>query len=170
MRDAFLRYFHEGLAQPVPVAVAAQPDPQDSSSIRLDDTEILSTVRERALELKRRLGDAYPFYVCSEMGLHSLDLDDKRLHFVRSWAVVCGPSGEACGGSGSLQLPEELIEGLDREHLPFVIPGTRRRGGMSSSLTGGLETQRRAVALATLHALSSLLYSVLECRPARRRP
>jgi hypothetical protein len=36
-----------------------------------------------------------------------------------------------------------------------------------ASLTGGLETRRRATALSTLNALSTLFYGIFERRPAR---
>jgi len=167
IRDGFLRYFHDGLERPVPVAVVPQPEPQDSSFLPLTDEEILSLARQRVRDLRKRLGDLYPFYACSETGLHALEVDGRLLYFVRNWTVLCGPVGEACGGSGSIQLPASLIEGIDAESIPFAIPGTRRRGGMVSSLTGGLETRRKAIALSTLHAISSLLYGVLESRPLR---
>jgi hypothetical protein len=38
---------------------------------------------------------------------------------------------------------------------------------MISSLTGGLETRRKAVAVSTLHALSTLFYGILDSRPVR---
>ncbi len=169
VRDGFLRYFHEGLERPVPVSVASVPDPEDGIHLPLSDEEILLTARDRALELRSRFGDLYAFYACSEMGLHALDLDGKTLYFVRNWTVICGPGGEACGGSGSVQLPQPLIEGLEADQIQFAVPGTRRRGGMTASLTGGLETRRQAVAVATLHALSSLLWGLVERRPVRSR-
>jgi hypothetical protein len=81
---------------------------------------------------------------------------------------VRGPLGEAWGSSGSIQLPERIVAGLDSDQIPFAaVPGTRKSGGMISSLTGGLETRRKAIALSTLHAVSTLFYGVLETRPLR---
>ena len=167
VRDGFLRYFHDGLERPVPVAVVAQPVAHDSSFLPLSDEGILSQARGRVCRLREELGTLYSFYACAEAGLHSLDVDGSLRYFVRNWTVIWGPAGEACGGSGSVQLPTPLIEGIGAESIPYAVPGTRRRGGMVSSLTGGLETRRKAVALSTLHALSSLLYGVLESRPLR---
>lgn len=167
VRDGFLRYFYDGLERPVPVAVIAEPEPQDSSFLPLTDEDILLLARRRVVGLRDRLGDLYPFYASSETGLHSLEVEAGPRYFVRSWTVLWGPAGESCGGSGSVQLPTALIEGIDAESIPYAIPGTRRRGGMVSSLTGGLETRRKAVALSTLHALSSMMYGVLESRPLR---
>lgn len=167
VRDGFLRYFYDGLEHPVSVAVRAEPEPEDNSFLPLADEDILALARRRVAAVHGRLGDLYPFYACSESGLHSLEVDGDTRYFVRNWTVLLGPAGEACGGSGSVQLPTALIEGIDAESIPYAIPGTRRRGGMVSSLTGGLETRRKAVALSTLHALSSMLYGVLESRPLR---
>ena len=168
VRDGFLRYFRDGLLQPVSVSVVAEPDPdEDTSYIPLSDQEILARARDRVLELRSRSRRDCLFFACSEAGVHSLEVEGKTLHFVRNWTVISGPGGEAAGGSGSLQLPEALIEGLDGAEVPFAIPGTRRRGGMAGSLTGGLETRRRAIKLATLEAIATLLYGVLEGRPIR---
>jgi non-canonical (house-cleaning) NTP pyrophosphatase len=46
--------------------------------------------------------------------------------------------------------------------------GTRRKGGMTSSITGGLETRRSAVGVSTFNALSTVLYGILESHPLRR--
>ncbi|MGH7752572.1 MAG: hypothetical protein ACREN5_07125, partial [Gemmatimonadales bacterium] len=97
----------------------------------------------------------------------SVEIDGRVRYFIRNWTVVRGRLGEAWGASGSIQLPDRLIGGLENEQIPFAVPGTRKRGGMISSLTGGLETRRHAVALSTLHALSTLFYGVLDTRSAR---
>ena len=60
-----------------------------------------------------------------------------------------------------------LLEGLDEGQLSYAVPGTRRSGGMISSLSGGLESRRTAVTEATMHALSTLFYGKLESRSIR---
>lgn len=170
VRDGFHRFFHDGLDRPVPVSVAAQPDGEDEAGyVPLTDEEILHRARDRALELRSRLGEIYPFSACSESGLHTVEVEGEALHFVRTWTALCGPTGEAVGGSSSIQLPPALIEGLDQGDLPYAlpVPGKRRHGGMASSITGGLETRRSEIASATLAALSTLLYGILESRPVR---
>jgi len=69
-----------------------------------------------------------------------------------------------------VELPPRLVSGLTEEHVPFAVPGTRRGGGMMASITGGVETRRRAIALATTNALATLFYGMLEGRPGHRRP
>jgi non-canonical (house-cleaning) NTP pyrophosphatase len=167
VRDGFLRYFHDGHDRTVSVAVVAQPEEASPVGLPVSDEEVLTRVRQRVLEMEGALGDTYHFYVATEGGLHSLDIDGSHRYFVRNWTVLRGRLGEAWGSSGSIQLPDRLVEGIDSEQIPFAVPGTRRSGGMISSLTGGLETRRKAIALSTLHALSTLFYGVLESRPIR---
>lgn len=167
VRDGFLRYFHQRLDQELPVAVVPQDGEPDPHGLPLTDRETVSLARRRARELSRELGDAYHFYVASEGGLHTVEAEDEGeiLWFVRNWTVIHGMVGSAVGGSGSVQLPARLISDLGDEQISHAVPGTRRRGGMISSLTGGLENRRRATALSTVHALSTLFYGILEGRP-----
>jgi len=168
VRDAFLRFFREGLDRIVPVVVVPQnvagPPP---TGLPVTDEETLQRARSCVVDLEEKLGDAYQFYIANEGGLHSLELDGKTCYFVRNWTVVRSPLGEAWGSSGSVQLPDRLIAGLDSAQIPFAIPGTRKSGGMTRSLTGGIETRRKAIATSTLHAISTLFYGVLEGRPSR---
>ena len=124
--------------------------------------------REKATAVREELGQAYHFYAAAEGGLHSLEMAGRVHYFVRAWTVILGLAGEAWGASGSVEIPSRLIEGLDDQQIPFAIPGTRRKGGMTSSLTGGLESRRNAVAVATFHAVSSVLYGIIESHPLRR--
>lgn len=168
IRDAFLRYFHDGLDKTLSVAVVPQTvEGAQPIGLPVSDEEVLRLVRERVREMEERLGDQYHFYIANEGGLHSLEVDGKTRYFVRNWSVVRSPLGEAWGSSGSVQLPERIIVGLDSAQIPFAIPGTRKSGGMMSSLTGGLETRRRAISASTLHALCTLFYGVMESRPLR---
>lgn len=127
----------------------------------LRDEDTVDLARSRAQALAEELGETYHFYVSSEGGLDGVEAGDKVFYFVRNWTAIVGPGGQALGASGAVQLPERLIDGLENEDLPLAVPGTRRSGGMMSSLTGGVETRRRAVAAATFNALSSLFYGQL---------
>ncbi len=170
VRDGFRRYLYEGLAQNLPVAVVPHPEPQRPTGLELSDAETIEVARARAGELQRELGSNYHFYVAAEGGLHAVEVADAMHYFVRCWVVVMGEMGEAWGASGSLEIPGRLLDGLDRGQLSFAVPGTRRGGGMIQSLSGGLETRRSATAEATVHALSTLLYGVLERGSIRDRP
>jgi len=163
VRDAFVRYFHEGLQRPISVAVVPQTLEAPPVGLLLGDQAIMEQARHAALALQERLGDTYHFYIATEGGFSSVELAGQTRYFVRNWTVILGSLGEAWGSSGSVELPERVVAHLGDEP-PSTIPGTRRRGGIISSLTGGLETRRKAVSLSTLNALSTLFYGVLHGR------
>lgn len=167
VRDGFLRFFHDGLDKTVSVVVVPQNVEPPPIGLPVSDEEVILLARRYLDEMQARLGDTYQFYMASEGGIHPVDVAGKTHYVVRNWTVVRSPLGEALGSSGSVQLPERLIDGLDSAQIPFAIPGTRKGGGMIRSLTGGLETRRRTVATSTLNAISTLFYGVLESRPIR---
>ncbi len=167
VRDAILRYFHDGHDRTVSVAVVPQPVEPAPVGLPFSDEEILKLARRRVAEMQERLGDTYHFYIANEAGIQSVELDGSLRYFIRTWAVIRGTLGEAWGASGAVQIPDRIVSGLDTAQIPFAVPGTRRSGGMISSLTGGLETRRRAISLSTLNALSTLFYGVLDSRPVR---
>lgn len=161
VRDGFVRFFRKRLDRPISIAVVSQEGTEDPVGLPVSDREVMDIVDERARSLERQLRGQYHFFVASEGGLHTVEHGDTALYFVRNWTLVESPIGRAWGASGSVQLPGSLVSGLAHDQVPFVFPGTRRSGGMISSLTGGLETRRRAVETATLHALSTLFYGIL---------
>jgi non-canonical (house-cleaning) NTP pyrophosphatase len=117
--------------------------------------------------MEKRLADTYHFYIATEGGLSAIEIDGTIRYFVRNWTVVRGVLGEAWGSSGSVQIPHRIVTGLDQAQIEFAVPGTRRSGGMLRSLTGGLETRRKAIGQSTLLAISSLFYGILESRHTR---
>lgn len=169
VRDGFLRYFHDGLERPVPVAVVAQDlEHPLLRGLATSNEEAIERARERALRLRERLRETYHFYVSSEAAVEALDVAGGLRHFVRTWTVLVGVVGEAWGSSGAMELPAGVVGGSDDEGHPAAA-GTLRSGGLVSSLTGGLETRRRAVALGTLHALATFFHGQLEPRAIRQR-
>ena len=169
VRDGFLRYFHDGLERPVPVAVVAQDSVRAAVGLATSDEQAILRGRQRTHALRDRLGDVYHFYASSEVGLHTLEIDGQLHTFIRTWTVLAGSGGEAWGSSGSIEIPRQLVESMAGEDAGLAIPGTRKSGGLTSSLTGGLENRRSAAALATLHALSTYLYGILDPKPIRER-
>src|SRR5436190_352596 len=120
VRDGFLRYFHDGLDRPAPVAVVPQPAPAGEEAhdgLAMSDEEAIERARGRAHKLLERLRGHYHFYVCTEGGLHTVDLAGAPRYFVRTWTAVVGGAGEAFGGSGSVELPQRLVAGLSGEQL-----------------------------------------------------
>lgn len=133
----------------------------------MTDEATLALARAQAVELRQRLGETYHFYVAVEGGLHPLEVDGRPRYFIRSWSVVASALGEAWGSSGAVELPDRFLSNeVTGEVGRVVVPGTRRQGGIISSVTAGLETRRTAVAQSTFHALSTLCYGVLQSRAA----
>ncbi len=165
VREGFLRYFKDGLDRPISVAVVPQPCEESPLGLAVTDEEVVRRVRKKVLALEEALGTTYQFYVATDGGLETLEIDGRLHYFVRNWTVVRCRLGEAWGASGAIQLPDRIVRELDSHQVPFAVPGTRRSGGMISSLTGGLETRRQAVATSTMHALSTLFYGVFDGRP-----
>jgi non-canonical (house-cleaning) NTP pyrophosphatase len=168
VRDAFRRFFRNDAGEVAPVAVVQQELHTPLTGLPLSDGEAISRARRAVRQMEEKLPGVYHFYLATEACYHSVDLGDSTPFFVRSWAVLSGIAGESLGSSGSLQLPPHLVDGLGMEQLPHSIPGTRRSGGILASLTGGLESRRTAVATATLHALSTQFFGILDTRRTRR--
>jgi hypothetical protein len=169
VREAFRRYFHDRLNRPLPVAVVPQEVEGPLRGLARSDEEAIALARREARSLEARLPGSYHFYIAAEFCVDAIEIDGRPRWFVRGWSAVVGPGGEAWGASGAVQLPDRLVEGLSGDELSAGAPGTRRAGGTIASLTGGLETRRTAVALATVNALSTLFYGFLEARPGLPR-
>ena len=169
IRDGVLRYFRDHLGRSVSVAVVPQPLDDEAIGLPVSDEEAFVLADARVREMAGRVGGDYHFCIASEGTLDAVEIAGTAHWFVRNWTVVRSPVGEAWGGSGSVELPPRLVDGLGGEQVPFAIPGTRRGGGVMSSITGGVEDRRRATALATTNAFASLFYGMLEGRPGHRR-
>lgn len=162
IRQGFVRYFRQGLRRDLPVAVVPHGEETGRLGLAATDDETLAELRRRALDLAGELGDAYGFHAATAGGLHTVTVDGIDACFVRCWTVIVTPVGEGWGGSGSLQIPDRMLTNAGVRGQAVGGVGTRRRGGLVSSLTARLETRQSAVALATFHALSSLFYGRLE--------
>ncbi|MEM8996726.1 MAG: DUF84 family protein [Acidobacteriota bacterium] len=158
IRDGFRRFMHDALDRELPLTLTTLR--LDGAELPMSSGETLELARERAVfagEASRRAA----FAVGCEGGLSAETVGGDTRYFVLNWTVIRGLDDEAWGSSGALQLPQHLIDGRGGAEIPLSIPGTRRGGGMASSLTGGAETVRTAAKLATYHALCSLLYGRL---------
>jgi non-canonical (house-cleaning) NTP pyrophosphatase len=169
VREAFRRYFHDGLDRPLPVAVVPHDGETPHRGLARGDEAAVRLARASARALEARLPGTYHFYVATEFCVQPVEIAGRSRWFVRGWSAVVGPPGEAWGSGGGVQLPDRLVEGLSGDQLALAVPGTRRAGGTIASLTGGLETRRSAVAQGTLNALASLFYGILESRPGLPR-
>lgn len=167
VRDGFRRYL-DGLGGSPTLAVRQAPAGGEAPGawVRADTT--LAAATRQAQHLRAESENRMAFCVGTGEGLETLEVDGSSRDFVQCWVVVASDIGTASGGSGPIEIPERFIQSLDLEG-PVKVPGTRRRGGMIGSLTGGLESRREAFALATFHALSSLFYGRVEPQRGPRR-
>lgn len=166
VREGVVRYFHRALGRPVPVAVVPQEVADRPRGLAASDAEMIAGCRSRVRELEARLGASYHFYVAVEEGIETLDLGEGVRHFVRSWAVIQGLGGYACGGSGSLEVPGRLFEERTGEGEPRrELAGLRRQAGLVATLSGGLESRRSAAAAAAFNAVAGLFFELYSGHP-----
>lgn len=163
VRDGFRRYLLGGLGRHMAVAVRSSAAAEETSPIWTSAESTLAAASRLAIDLRRQVEDRTALCVAVEEGLATLEVDGVGRNFVHCWTVISSPVGTACGGSGPVEIPDRVTQSLDTRG-PVKVPGTRRRGGMLGSLTGGLESRREAFALATFHALSSLFFGLVEAR------
>lgn len=165
VRDAFLRYFGRRSGRRVPIALVPHRLDEELLGLAASDEEAVTRARRRARALRDLLGESYHFHVAVEGALDRVEVGGEERFFVRSWSVIAGLGEESWGASGSLEVPRRVLgEGVDSR---LVVPGKRRGGGLISSLTGGVENRRSAVAESTFHALCSLVYALYDSHPLR---
>jgi non-canonical (house-cleaning) NTP pyrophosphatase len=165
VRDGFYRFLRDGYDRHLTVVVVPQIVEETPSGLATSDDEVLGLLGERTAKMQRLLGEQYHFYAATEGGLHSLTIDGEPRLFVHNWTSIRSRIGQAWGASGSVQLPDRIVAGLDNDQIRFSVPGTRKAGGLIASLTGGFETRRQTIALSTFHALSTLFYGLIEGHP-----
>lgn len=166
VRDGFRRYV-QGLGREMTVSVRAAAAAKEEVALWTTAEDTLTAANRQVTEMKREVDDPNAFRIALEEGLATLEVGGRNRDFLFSWAVVACSVGAACGGSGPVQIPERFMSGLDTRGS-IRTPGTRRRGGILGSLTGGLESRREAFALATLHALSTLFFGLVELQTLPR--
>jgi non-canonical (house-cleaning) NTP pyrophosphatase len=168
VRDGFRRFFWHGLGRDVSVVVKPGPAGLQRSSLWSTAEQTVAAAQRNADSLRQE-EFAAPFCVGAEEGFVGFPVGGDVREFVHCWTVVVCDLGSACGSSGAIEIPARFTHpGGEVARRPHV-PGTRRRGGMIGSLTGGLETRRVAVSHAVVHALSTVFYGYIEIRPAAAR-
>jgi non-canonical (house-cleaning) NTP pyrophosphatase len=158
VRDGFRRFL-AGLDREMTLSVQPGPTSGEGGALWTTAEDTLGAASRQVVELRRRTDDPAAFCIALEEGLATLHVGSVGRNFLFSWAVIECAVGRACGGSGPIEIPERLTRDADARRSRGM-PATRRRGGMLGSLTNGLESRREAFALATLHALSTLLFGL----------
>lgn len=166
VREGFVRYFHQVLERPVPVAVVPQEFDEAPHGLAPTDREMIARCSARAKGLESRLEDAYQFYLGVEEGLERVKIDGEPRHFVRTWAVVRGLGAEARGASGSFEVPPKMLDdGFAEPDGRRTLAGLRRGQGLVAALSGGLESRRSAVTVAVFNAIASLFFDLYSGHP-----
>jgi len=94
VRDAFIRFFHDGLDRTVSVAVVPQTVGEAPPiGLPFSDEETLKLAQQRVREMEKRLADSYHFYIATEGGLSSIEIDGTMRYFVRSTVTVSAEVG-----------------------------------------------------------------------------
>src|SRR5437870_6051557 len=111
--------------------IVARPVQTDAPAMPLNDWELMSGARQRALAvreilLEQRLGA--DLYVGLEGGFHSISVDGEWHTFLRGWAFVTDGERGSFGMSPSISVPEAIVHD--------VIKGKRELGIVIDEVAG----------------------------------
>ena len=113
------------------VNIVARPVQTDTPAMPLNDWELMSGARQRALAvreilLEQRLGA--DLYVGLEGGFHSISVDGEWHTFLRGWAFVSDGKRGSFGMSPSISVPDFIVQD--------VIGGKRELGIVIDEVAG----------------------------------
>ena len=113
------------------VNIVARPVQTDTPAMPLNDWELMSGARQRALAvreilLEQRLGA--DLYVGLEGGFHSISVDGECHTFLRGWAFVSDGKRGSFGMSPSISVPDFIVQD--------VIGGKRELGIVIDEVAG----------------------------------
>ena len=107
-------------------SVVARPVETDAPAMPLNDWELMSGARQRALAvreilLEQKLGA--DLYVGLEGGFHSISVEGEWHTFLRGWAFVTDGERGSFGMSPSIEVPEAIVKDViqGNQELGIVI-------------------------------------------------
>src|SRR5438477_9725215 len=119
-------------------SVVARKVETDAPAMPLNDWELMSGARQRALAVREILVgqklDA-DLYVGLEGGFHSISVDGEWHTFLRGWAFVTDGERGSFGMSPSISVPEAIVKS--------VIGGKRELGIVIDALAGARDVRSR---------------------------
>src|SRR5437016_6731779 len=155
--------------------IVARPVQTDAPAMPLNDWELMSGARQRALAVREILVgqklDA-DLYVGLEGGFHSISVDGEWHTFLRGWAFVTDGERGSFGMSPSITVPEAIVKSVmeGKRELGIVIDevagarDVRSKQGAWGVLSRDLLTRAMSFEAALIAAFApfynSLLYSV----------
>src|SRR6266478_9300925 len=118
--------------------IVARPVQTDAPAMPLNDWELMSGARQRALAvreilLEQRLGA--DLYVGLEGGFHSISVEGEWHTFLRGWAFVTDGKRGSFGMSPSIGVPEAIVKN--------VIEGKRELGIVIDEVAGGRDVRSK---------------------------
>src|SRR5438552_1094544 len=126
-------------------SVVARPVKTDAPAMPINDWELMSGARQRALAVREILiGQKLDadLYVGLEGGFHSISVDGEWHTFLRGWAFVTDGERGSFGMSPSISVPEAIVKS--------VIQGKRELGIVIDEVAGARVVRSRQGACGVL--------------------
>src|ERR1051325_862144 len=106
--------------------IVARPVETGAPAMPLNDWELMSGARQRALAVRQMLIDQKleaDLYVGLEGGFHSISVDGEWHTFLRGWAFVTDDERGSFGMSPSIEVPESIVKSVTqgKRELGLVI-------------------------------------------------
>ena len=152
--------------------VVARPVKTDAPAMPLNDWQLMSGARLRALAVQQILTEQKlqaDLYVGLEGGFHSISVDGEWHTFLRGWAFVTDGQRKSFGMSPSIEVPDAIVKQViqGRRELGIVIDefagvrDVRSRQGAWGILSRDLLTRSMSFEAALLAALAPFYNPVL---------
>src|SRR2546425_4197441 len=106
--------------------IVARPVQTDTPAMPLNDWELMSGARQRALAVREILIEQRldaDLYVGLEGGFHSISVDGEWHTFLRGWAFVTDGQRDSFGMSPSIEVPDAIVKDVveGKRELGIVI-------------------------------------------------
>jgi len=154
--------------------VVARPVRTDAPAMPLNDWELMSGARQRALAVRQILVDQKldaDLYVGLEGGFHSISVEGEWHTFLRGWAFVTDGERESFGMSPSIEVPDAIVKDViqGKRELGIVIDDfagirdVRSKQGAWGVLSRDLLTRSMSFEAALIAAFAPFYNAAMYC-------
>ena len=154
--------------------VVARSVKTDAPAMPLNDWELMSGARQRALAVRQILLDQKldaDLYVGLEGGFHSISVEGEWHTFLRGWAFVTNGKRETFGMSPSIEVPDAIVKDViqGKRELGIVIDDfagirdVRSKQGAWGVLSRDLLTRAMSFEAALIAAFAPFYNPALYC-------
>ena len=154
--------------------VVARSVKTDAPAMPLNDWELMSGARQRALAVRQILLDQKldaDLYVGLEGGFHSISVEGEWHTFLRGWAFVTNGERETFGMSPSIEVPDAIVKDViqGKRELGIVIDDfagirdVRSKQGAWGVLSRDLLTRAMSFEAALIAAFAPFYNPALYC-------